>query len=445
MAENGGRAVSGAGKSGLKLFTERKIDDGAGAYYRLHVPAIGMNEDGRIIAVVQDYTGGLMGQPEVKEWFGMAARCDFNMYAGAPTHGCITKVKHILQLVPGTSGPFKRMKYPPTVIWSIDDNMHFVDPLNQSYAYHGTRLPDGTLLEPGDNVEIEGPDGKMHVLWTDGAKYGAQLFDIAENLRKVEVADTMLKGVAGLTCTTDRLSDHYRGVGVENVYTYPNSVIFEDYQRWKNDRILRKDPKRLRVLWQGGSSHLGDWFSIKPMLPDLCRQYPELLWQLWGAEFPSAWKGIPDHQFEFLPWVQYQSYKTVLSMMDYDFSVAPLLPNVFNEGKSAIKFYESAAVPDPKPCLAANVPPYSDEMIDGETGLLYSSPAEFTEKFCLLAENPALRKELGENAQQWLKENRDYTVTTPGLVDWMLETRDKTTAGDKSALEDMLNEYLGDD
>jgi glycosyltransferase involved in cell wall biosynthesis len=124
--------------------------------------------------------------------------------------------------------------------------------------------------------------------------------------------------------------------------------------------------------------------------------------------------------------VPYDAYKIRLATLDFDFTVIPLVENLFNEGKSAIKWYEVSALPRPKPVLAARVPPYSDEIIDGDTGLLYSDHEEFKVKFEALVRDGDLRDRLAKRAKEWVGEYRDGYKTAGPLYEWIVKTIDST-------------------
>jgi hypothetical protein len=84
----------------------------------------------------------------------------------------------------------------------------------------------------------------------------------------------------------------------------------------------------------------------------------------------------------------------------------------------------------PEATLAPNMPPYNEEIIDGETGLLFATgptPQQSIESFAAnlaaLIERADLRAKLGENAKKWVLENRHYFKTSRGLYDYYMELR----------------------
>jgi len=308
-----------------------------------------------------------------------------------------------------------RFAFPPAILEDCDDNTHYVNPLNPAFGWLGTRNYDGTVLKPGETLWIVKEDGEKFPIWEDG-KAG---FNVRENVKKIRSLDTSYRNAQGVSFATARLKDYYtRALGLKNTYHFPNSVLFEDYP----DIRTLKTRGQVRVLWQGGDSHYGDWYSLRPVLKPLTKRFPEVRWLIWGAVFPFVHKEIPEGQLVIEDWLPYDAYKIRLATLDFDFAVAPLVPNIFNEAKSAIKFYEAAALPRPRCVLAARTPPYSDEIVDGETGMLYGDLAEFESKFEALVRDRALRERLAANAKDWLAENRLASKTVPKYFEWISET-----------------------
>jgi hypothetical protein len=101
------------------------------------------------------------------------------------------------------------------------------------------------------------------------------------------------------------------------------------------------------------------------------------------------------------------NYKDRLVMMGHDIAVAPLRNHRFNQCRSGIKFYESTVMKQPAAFLGQRSGAYADEVIDGQTGLLWDTPYEFGEKLSQLIEDATLRQTLASNAKQWVHENRD--------------------------------------
>ncbi len=311
--------------------------------------------------------------------------------------------------------------YPPAIIYDIDDNNDFVHPFNTSFAHMGIRgYPDARLLEPGEGLEIVDSEGGQIGAWVDGeTHYEGITFDVARNLHQMKVRHEIIWAAHGATLCSPTLARYFRDViGQKNVYVFPNTIVPEHFE---NIRAVRPDDS-IRILWQGGMSHWIDWYPLRDALREVCQRHPNVRFVIFGEYFKWIHDVIPDHMVEHHPWVEYDAYKLKRGLLNIDINLCPLTNNIFNACKSAIKWYEGSVWEIPEATLAANVGPYK-EIVDGETGLLFNTPAEFVEKLSLLIQDAALRHRVADGARRWVLENRTPKATIPGLFEFYTETR----------------------
>jgi glycosyltransferase involved in cell wall biosynthesis len=311
--------------------------------------------------------------------------------------------------------------YPPAVIYDADDNTDFVHPFNPTFTTLGLRgYPDAKLLEPGDGLDITSGDGTLIAEWVDGVThYEGATFDVARNLHEMKIRHQIIRSCHGATVTSATLARYFKDViGQKNVYVFPNTIVPDHFEKI---RAVRTDDS-VRILWQGGMSHWIDWYPLREVLAEVCKLYPNVKFVIFGEYFKWIHDVIPDHMIEHHPWVGYDAYKLKRGLLNIDINLCPLANNVFNACKSAIKWYEGCIWETPEATLAANAGPYK-EIVDGETGLLYSTPAEFAQKLGLLIQDADLRRRLGDSARSWVLANRTPEATIPGLYDFYAETR----------------------
>ena len=86
--------------------------------------------------------------------------------------------------------------------------------------------------------------------------------------------------------------------------------------------------------------------------------------------------------------------------------------------------HAASAIWRPAATLAQQVGAYSDEIAEGETGMLFSTPDEFEAKLGGLIEDAALRNRLASNAKDWVRTNRDVVKVTTTLFQKWVETRE---------------------
>ena len=284
-----------------------------------------------------------------------------------------------------------RRLYPkkPIVI-DTDDDLFNINPLNNAYESMGTR-------------EVQLPDGTW--LWKDGKAR----FDLYENKKRMIDYEMCLRRSDAIITTTMRLANNLKKFN-EAVVIIPNSINFHLFPQI----TIKKEKGRLDLVWAGGSSHYPDLAMIGDGLRTLAKKYPNLHFHLVGMEFGAIRKMWPHARYHFWRWLPPEGHGFRLATIGADVAIAPLEDKVFNWSKSCIKWYEYAAVGIPT--VASRVPPYSDEIQDGETGYLFRSNDEFVEKVSELLENPIERTRIANNAYKWVRGHRDVDVV---VKDWV--------------------------
>lgn len=307
-------------------------------------------------------------------------------------------------------------KWPPTFVIESDDNLFNVSPLNQAFKSLGIRDMSGALIPPGNHIGVT-EHGQRRVLWMDGENG----FSIQQNRHTIGTYRRLLQMADAVTCSTNGVSAAIqKEITPRRIKVFPNLVRFDHYEQVD----IRDDPGVVKILWQGGIAHYEDWYPLREALGNITQKYPQVHWIIWGAQFPWVKELIPAHRYTFIGWKPYQEYKLRLSMIGHDISLAPLSPNVFNDCRSAIKFYEASVLKKPAATLAQNTGPYQAEVVDGETALLFNDAAEFEAKLANLIEDVSLRKRLAANAKDWLSENRDAMKRVPEMVTYWEEIRE---------------------
>jgi glycosyltransferase involved in cell wall biosynthesis len=334
--------------------------------------------------------------------------------------GIVATIESIKNMKAGWNNDHSQRIYPPSIVFDIDDNFDYVHPFNFTYMSLGTRDYSGKLLKPGDMLTTTfEKTGEVMPVWEDEKTVrDGEMFSIERNLRANKFIHETAKRCDGVTVTCKNLADYLKDTHqYPNVHVYPNSIIPEDYRQPK-----LAPHEGVRILWQGGGSHMIDWFPLKDAIASVAKKYPYAKFVIWGTSFKWVMDAIPPEQYEFIDWVPYEAYRSTRVQVDCDINLCPLTDDIFNKSKSAIKWYEGCMPAAPEATLAANIAPY-DEIDDGETGLLYNSPEEFAEKLGILIEQADLRKRLGANARKWVLDNRDYRKTAAELFEFYQELR----------------------
>ena len=400
----------------LRVYASNKQTSFACQYYRLQIPLAQFEKAGYAVTW---YDNGDQGPQDSA---AAMSRADFDVF-WCPTPHQLGMFQNIVGMKSGLlDGKFHLS---PTLVIDVDDNRDYMHPHNPpGFVTQGVRgYPDTSLLQPGQTLYSPDGDGKPHPLWVDKETYYSGIvFDIERNLTAMRLTHQMHRLAHAMTTPSPHLSRYlHEAIGVKYVHTFPNTIIPEDYVSYP---LVRKD-KRVRILWQGGCSHDVDWYPLRHALKDVAAKHKDAVFVIFGEMIGWVADYIPAEQLEWHPWVDYAAYKMKRALLNVDINLCPLAKNLFNICKSAIKWYEGSVWDTPEGTLAADVPPYSDEMVDGETGLLYKDPKEFAEKLSLLIENAQLRTRLGQAAKRWVLENRTPEQTIPPLWEFYNEVRDR--------------------
>lgn len=276
------------------------------------------------------------------------------------------------------SGKLPRTKF----VFDHDDNVHEISPYSSHYKDYGT----------SDFYD----EGTANWIWQDGKKG----FYIYDNMQRIAQIDWQAQAADLMTGTTELLLDAYKH---KRGYVIPNAIDFDLYPDVGVVRSQNKD--EIRIGWQGGESHYEDLLEVAPEIVRLMKKYPKVKLVIQGAFFGGLFKEIDDDRIERYGWLPTKGFTYRSMLLDTDIELAPLMDTKFNAFKSSIKFYHAAALK--RPMLAKRINPHTEDIIDGETGYMYYEPDEFGEKLEELILSEEKRKELGQSAYDWVRENRD--------------------------------------
>lgn len=377
-------------------------------FYRMHTPLSQFSKRGLAVTWTDTLEHGL------DETVAAMCTADFDLFWGNYGSEFYSQLQTVKNIKPSKDKD-GNLHIPPVLIYDVDDNRDYIHPHNTTFCTQGVRsYPSGKLLEPGTKLWCIDPETEEEVVkWEDlQTYYGGSLFNIERNLHDMAVAHKIFRLVDGMTCASPHLKKYLENVvGVKYVHFFPNTIVKEDYEEFP---LVRTDDK-VRILWQGGSSHIVDWYPLRFAMKEVCEKYNNIKIVIFGQLDPWMTKYIPPEKFEHHSWVDYAAYKLRRGLFQVDINLCPLADNAFNRCKSAIKWYEGSIWNEPEATLAANCPPYSDEMTDNVTGLLYKSPEDFAFKLSLLIENADMRKRLAAEAKNWVLTHRVPDVTIPPL------------------------------
>lgn len=264
------------------------------------------------------------------------------------------------------------------IVYEYDDNIFHVSPFSPHYKDYGVDPID--VILPGEKIP--------RPLWKDGKNINIEL-----NRTTQKETIEGIKDVEMVTVTTEMLKTVYNRWN-SNVVVLPNCVNLKSWQR-----LPLLPHGGIRMGWFGGDSHYEDWCILTEILPKLMNKYSQLKLVLLGAKFDGTLKDINPSQIEHHPWIDTAAYPLKAASLDLDFGIIPLLKNQFNEGKSAIKFLELAALKVPS--VVSYVTPYK-EISTEDNGIWIedNDPMAWEEGISQLVENKLLRSKVADAAYE---------------------------------------------
>lgn len=161
--------------------------------------------------------------------------------------------------------------------------------------------------------------------------------------------------------------------------------------------------RRLRVGWVGGASHGRDVHTATASVRRFIKREADWDLYLGGNDYRPTFK-VPLDRAHFEPWHAIaDDTEAYFTSMDFDIGICPVLETDFAQSKSAIKAIEYGA--RGIPVVASDVTCYRDYIIHGHNGFLAKTDHEWLEYMSLLANDPDLRRIMGQNnratAQQY--------------------------------------------
>ena len=289
------------------------------------------------------------------------------------------------------------------IVFDHDDNTMEVLPTSEHYAEFGTQ---DAYAKKGDEVIP---------VWVTGETEG---FNRYKNLWGQMGLIWMLGVVDMITSTVPNLLDHfmkYAGEGCKGA-TISNCLNLD---RYPQGEFIPEDKKKneIRLGWQGGVSHLGDWQPLSEALGRVLDDHPEVTLHILGSYYKGAFKDFKD-KITYYPWYPFKAYSFVLKTMGLDGAIIPLSDDSFNEYKSDIKFVEFSRLQ--VPCLVKDMLPYSRVVERSKNAWTYKTVEDFEKSLRLMIEDiksgGKKSKKYMETANKWVEENRNVDDVAGDVV-----------------------------
>lgn len=208
------------------------------------------------------------------------------------------------------------------------------------------------------------------------------------------------------------------GLRLANVIHVSTATLGERYARYGDVRVLpngfpfappelqapRDRDAPIRIFYGAGRWHKPDWaFVVKELDATLREAAESHALQIEVILMGATWKPPKNSQHLHYQVVEPQPWPRYLEAMgSAEIALMPLEPNPHTDAKSAIKFFEAAAMGAVAVGLGKI---YQQTIIHEQTGLVADSPKAFAQHIAELALDYSRRETIRGQAHRWLQEN----------------------------------------
>ena len=269
------------------------------------------------------------------------------------------------------------------IVADYDDDPFNTSPWNPAYRFYGVK-----------NVYHKTDMGDIIPLW----EAGQEGFSIEENIKRRDCFRVSFKKCDMVSCTTPILAETFKKIN-PNTAVLPNLLDFDLFPQ------VEMVKKEIRIGWQGGSSHYEDLYMMSKAIKEILKKHDNVKFIFFGdMRFYGLFKDIPEDRIEWHSWLAFKAYPYKLACLNLDIGLCPIVDNIFNRNKSAIKYFEYSAMK--LATIASNMPPYSPVIQDKRDGLLVG-PDGWVEAMEMLIRDKELRNKLTKNAYDNVFENHN--------------------------------------
>lgn len=203
-----------------------------------------------------------------------------------------------------------------------------------------------------------------------------------------------------VTASSAPLADYLR-IFNTNTRVLPNYL---DDQTWNFRTPIdnQKDEFPVVIGYMGGETHQADLEYVCPALQNILHRFEgKVRLRFFGGKPPGMLLESP-----FVEWIpfnrdHYAEFSQFFLQQVSDVFIAPLRDNLFNRCKSVIKFLEYGVLGSPG--IYSCIPAYEAIVDPGVNGFIAATIEEWEKYLTELIEKPALRKQMGKNAQETVK------------------------------------------
>lgn len=330
----------------LKIYFHVSENSGVG-YYRLYLPALKLREHGLADTMISDFRWGEGDHVEPSGKY----LTEILQWADIVVVGRKDQGEFYAQW-----GAMKELFNIP-IVMDTDDNVQHVRPTNPGYqGYY-----------PGSEA----------LVWNQYAM--SKVFD-------------------AITVSTSNLKEWYKKYNPKTL-ELPNNL---DVKWWDSVKKTDIDDGIIRIGFVASASHGEGVTHIKEPILQILEKHKNVRFYI-SKMFLSLFDGHP--RVEGIDWIKLENWTNGYKKLGIDIGLAPLADNLFNRGKSNLRWMEYSV--QGIPSIVSPVEAYSC-VRDGIDGFFAKEKKDWFEKMDLLVKNKKLRKKVGTAAYQRI--NKEYNI-----------------------------------
>ena len=212
---------------------------------------------------------------------------------------------------------------------------------------------------------------------------------------KIEKMASLVKYADLVKCSTEPLKDYV----VKNLND--KAVVLKnclDLDQWED---TEEENDVVKIGWVYSKTHIPDIGECKKAIQEIKKEYGDKISiELFGGD-----NTVFDVETVVHEPIEFRQYHYKLMRLNWDISIAPLVDNEFNRGKSNIKWLESTMAGSA--FIGSKVAPYTDSIKNGKTGYLCKTKAQWKKALKTLIDDKTKRKEIRQNAYNEIVEKYD--------------------------------------
>jgi len=281
------------------------------------------------------------------------------------------------------------------LVFETDDDYFFIPPTNPCHKeMHAPGVMDGfkKILAESDHITVTTQELKDIYL-----PYNKNITVLPNNVENVSL-----------------FKDEYaQMVGPDGNFVFDQTILrqwgflqFPSYTVTPSENGKYLYNKMFRVQYSATPTHKEDYIAIRPHLEKFLEKFPQTVMTYIGDPWFVEAHPANHKNVIFVPNTPYDLY--IQNLRGADLGIAPLIPDIFNMGKSSLKLLEYGSWGIP--AVAPNFITYNRHFKHNETAMLYNNGKEFYEMMCEMATDHDKRRTLGLNAAKMIAAERTERV-----------------------------------